>query len=162
MQIKIFTWAYWLLPSLFYLIEAAGLLGNTGSGFNLDLGRLGMAWPFALVAAPIYLLSGYPPAWAWLASAVELTRSTTRRSLRLAHAVGSLLALMALILVSIFWFMRTIGEPYAWTRILLALITWLLVYFLGKSSFKGKTSGAIKRVKKEHRDDRNAWSTTKQ
>lgn len=131
---------YALLPSIFYLIEASGLLGNTGSGFKFNFGHLAASWLFALFAAPLYVLSGYPPAWAWIASGIYLLWRKSNGPYKRISAWMLVVTSLAYFWVSIMWVIRSNAEMFSWTRILLSLVTWpLVINFMGKAT-RRKTS----------------------
>lgn len=109
------------LPSALYILEASGLLGLTGSGFTFDAGRLTASWPFAIFAAPLYLASGYPPAWAVVVSGLGLVRPPARRIHQQILFWSKALSYSILFVVVTIWSVKCFTEPYAWTRLVLTL-----------------------------------------
>ena len=109
------------LPSALYILEASGLLGLTGSGFTFDAGRLTASWPFAIVAAPLYLASGYPPVWAIVVAGLGLvTRPVTRLHQQILFWSKALSYSILIVVVTI-WSVKCFTEPYSWTRLVLTL-----------------------------------------
>jgi len=109
------------LPSALYILEASGLLGLTGSGFTFDAGRLTASWPFAIFAAPLYLASGYPPAWAVVVSGLRLVRPPAKKLNQQILFWAKALSYSILIVVVAIWVARCFTEPFAWTRLVLTL-----------------------------------------
>ncbi|MFM6966318.1 MAG: hypothetical protein ACKOWI_02960 [Rhodoluna sp.] len=121
---------YWLLPSFYYLLDAVGLLGHTGSGFSLTLDLLEASWPYSIIAAPLGILSGYPPTWAWLAAGLVSLRRNREIGVRKTRDWIFAIASAAFFAILLNWLIATFSEPYAWTRLVLSAVTWPLVFFL--------------------------------
>jgi len=110
-----------VLPSIIYLMESSGILGLTGVGFAFDVGRLANTWPFAIFAAPLYLASGYPPAWAVVVSGLRLVRPPAKKLNQQILFWAKALSYSILIVVVAIWVARCFTEPFAWTRLVLTL-----------------------------------------
>lgn len=117
---KIFITLMFLLSAL-YILEASGLLGLTGVGFTFDASRVVATWPFAIVAAPLYLASGYPPAWAIVVSGLRLVTRPAKRVHQQILFWAKALSYSILIVVVAIWVARSFTEPFAWTRLVLTL-----------------------------------------
>ena len=117
---KIFL-ALMFLPSALYILEASGLLGLTGAGWTFDAGRLAATWPFAIVAAPLYLASGYPPVWAIVVAGLRLVAKPAKRLHQQILFWSKALSYSILIVVVALWVARCFTEPFAWTRLVLTL-----------------------------------------
>ena len=134
-QFRLGALIYWLLPSLYYIADSIGLLGHTGSGFSLTIDLLEASWPYSISAAPLGLLSAYPPTWAWLAAGLLAFSRQHELFSRKANGWMLVLASGAYAATCVHWIMATFPEPYAWTRLALSVVTWPLVLFLlGNSS----------------------------
>lgn len=110
-----------VLPSFIYLMESSGILGLTGVGYSLDVGRLANTWPFAIFAAPLYLASGYPPVWAIVVSGLRLVSTPTKKLSQQILSWSKALSFSILIVVVTIWSVRCFTEPFAWTRLVLTL-----------------------------------------
>lgn len=110
-----------LLPSIIYVMESSGILGLTGVGFAFDVGRLTNTLPFAIFAAPLYLVSGYPPAWAVVVSGLKLVRPPAKKLNQQILFWAKALGYSILIVVVAIWVARCFTEPFAWTRLVLTL-----------------------------------------
>lgn len=109
------------LPSVLYILEASSLLGKTGAGFGFDVDRLSATWPFAIFAAPLYLVSGYPPAWAVVVSGLRLVRPPAKKLNQQILFGVKAVSYSILIVVAALWVARCFTEPFAWTRLVLTL-----------------------------------------
>lgn len=110
-----------ILPSIIYVLESSGLLGLTGVGFAFEIDRLAHTWPFAIFAAPLYLASGYPPAWAVVVSGLKLVRPPAKKLNQQILFWAKALSYSILIVVVAIWVARCFTEPFAWTRLVLTL-----------------------------------------
>lgn len=109
------------LPSALYILEASGLLGLTGAGFAFDGDRLIASLPFAIFAAPLYLVGGYPPVWAIVVAAFGLVSRPSKKLNQQILFWAKAISFSILIIVVIVWSVRCFTEPFAWTRLVLTL-----------------------------------------
>lgn len=109
------------LPSALYILEASGLLGLTGAGFAFNGDRLIAALPFAIFAAPLYLVGGYPPVWAIVVAAFGLVSRPSKRLNQQILFWAKAISYSILFIVVIVWSVRCFTEPFAWTRLVLTL-----------------------------------------
>lgn len=118
-----------LLPSALYILEASGLLGLTGAGFAFNSDRLLASWPFAIFAAPLYLASGYPPAWAVVVSALGLVSRPSKDFHQKILIWSKVFSYSVLIIALAIWSVKSFTEPFAWTRLVLTLTILIAIPF---------------------------------
>jgi hypothetical protein len=119
---KTIIFGFLAVSSLLYSLEALGAFGLTGVGFELNFSRLASVWPFALFAAPLYLFSGYPPVWALLYVGLRLAPQPINKIMQNALAFARITSLLVAIAVLGSWILKSLIEPFAWSRVLLATL----------------------------------------